>query len=395
MLGRDELIQQALESADLDLLVCSLPVNVLLLSGYWPVMGSSLAMASRDGLILLVVPRDEDDLAELSWADEVETFEPFSLLRITSPMEAMQRAIEKVTQALGAFPKRIGFESGRAYEPAPYPALHLFGGTVQDALGHVFPGSSQVSADELLTELRTIKTPGETEHIRTACDVAERGFKEGSARIRTGLTELETAALFRIPLSTCNHQSRTDRCDGFVFCMSGENGSRAYGAYARSRRRVLKRGDLAVLQCVSYVDGYWADITRTYCIGTPDDRQKKLYDTIFAAREAALAAVRPGGKASEVDKAARDVISSAGFAENFRHPTGHGVGFAALNHYARPRLHPKSIEILKPGMIFTLEPGLYFEDCGIRHGDMVLVTEAGMEILTPFQAKLEDLCIEV
>src|SRR5438445_4075120 len=140
MLGRDELIQQALESADLDLLVCSLPVNVLLLSGYWPVVGSSVVMASRDGLILLVVPRDEDDLAELSWADEVETFESASLLRITSPMEAMQPAIEKVTQTLGAFPKRIGFESGRAYEPAPYPALHLFGGTVQDALGHVFLG---------------------------------------------------------------------------------------------------------------------------------------------------------------------------------------------------------------------------------------------------------------
>jgi Xaa-Pro aminopeptidase len=395
MLGRDELIQQALERADLDLLVCSLPVNVLLLSGYWPVVGSSLAMASRDGLILLVVPKDEDDLAELSWADEVETFESASLLRITSPMEAMQPAIEKVTQTLGASPKRIGFESGRSFEPVPYAALHLFGGSAQDTLGHVFPGSAQVCADELLAELRTIKTPGETDHIRKACDIAERAFKEGAALIRPGLTELETAAMFRIPLSTCNHQSRTDRCDGFIYCMAGENGSRAYGAYARARSSALKRGDLAVVHCNSYVNGYWTDITRTYCIGTPDERQKKLYATVFAAREAALAVVRPGTSSAGVDKAARDVISAAGFAENFRHPAGHGVGFAAINHYARPRLHPKSNEVLKPGMIFTLEPALYFDDCGIRHGDMVAVTETGMEILTPFQTKPEDLIIAV
>jgi Xaa-Pro dipeptidase len=393
MLGRDELIQQALEQADLDLLVCSLPINVLLLSGYWPVVGVSLALASRDGLILLVVPQDEDDLAELSWADEVETFEPASLQRILSPLEAMRPAVEKVIQALGNSPRRLGLESGRVYEPTPYASFHLFGGTVRDLLGSVFPGSSLVCADELLSDLRTIKTAGETEHIRTACGIAERAYKEGASRMRTGLTEMETAALFRIPLSTSYQQPRAERCDGFVSCMSGENGARAYGSYARSRNRVIQHGDLVLVHCNSYADGYWTDITRTFCMGPPDDHQKKIFETIFAARDAALAAVRPGAKASEVDKAARDVIASGGFTDNFKHPTGHGVGFAAINHNARPRLHPKSNEVLKPGMICNIEPGLYFDNCGARHCDMVAVTETGMEVLTPFQSKLEELHI--
>ncbi len=394
MLGRDELIQQALEAADLDVLVCSLPVNILLLSGYWPVVGTSLALASRDGLILLMVPKDEDDLAELSWADEVETFNSGSLERILDTIEAIRPAVEKMAQMLRSSPRRIGIESGKIFEPAPYAAMHLFGGSVRGLLGHVFPGASFVCADELLTGLRSVKTPGECEHVRIACNIAGRAFSEGASRMRAGMNEMESAALFRIALSTCNG-SRVERCDGFVSCMSGENGARAFGAYARSRRRLLQNGDFALIQCNSYADGYWTDITRTYCIGTPDDRKKKLYGVIFEAREAAIAALHPGARAADVDKAARGVIASHGFAENFKHPTGHGVGFAAINHNAHPRLHPKSNEVLKPGMICNIEPGLYFDDCGIRHCDVLAITETGAELLTPFQTKVEELCLTV
>jgi Xaa-Pro aminopeptidase len=119
-----------------------------------------------------------------------------------------------------------------------------------------------------------------------------------------------------------------------------------------------------------------------------------MYEAIFAAREAALGAIRPGVKAADVDRAARVVIGDYGFAKAFKHGLGHGVGFAAINHNAIPRLHPASEDILQPGMIFNIEPAVYFNGFGgIRHCDMVLLTEHGPEVLTPFQSTLESLTV--
>jgi Xaa-Pro aminopeptidase len=112
---------------------------------------------------------------------------------------------------------------------------------------------------------------------------------------------------------------------------------------------------------------------------------------VFAARAAALSAIRPGATGAEVDRAARSVLAERGYGPEFKHPTGHGVGFAAIDHNARPRLHPKSPDVLEPGMVFNVEPGLYFEDGGMRHCDMVAVTDNGAELLTPFLCDIEEL----
>ena len=174
--------------------------------------------------------------------------------------------------------------------------------------------------------------------------------------------------------------------------MSGPNSGNAYGAYARSRAREIEVADLVLTHCNSVADGYWTDITRTYCMGPPDDRQAEVYDVIFAARAAALRAVAPRARACEVDRAARGVIERRGFGSQFRHPAGHGVGFAAIDHHARPRVHPKSPDLLEAGMVFNVEPGIYIEGWGgVRHCDMVAVTDTGVEVLTPFQGSVEEL----
>ena len=112
----------------------------------------------------------------------------------------------------------------------------------------------------------------------------------------------------------------------------------------------------------------------------------------MGTRDAALAAIRPGACAAKLDRAAREVMQSLGFGAAFKHPTGHGVGFTAIDHNAPPRLHPKSQEILETGMVFNVEPGLYFEDFGgLRHGDMVAVTANGIELLTPFLSDIPSL----
>src|SRR5581483_7397626 len=155
----------------------------------------------------------------------------------------------------------------------------------------------------------------------------------------------------------------------FTYCMSGPNSAEAHAAYQRSRNRRLEKGDLVLVHCNSYADGYWTDITRTYVIGQPDERQREIYAAVLAAREAALKAIRPGAPTADVDHAARDVLEARGFGPQFKHPTGHG-------------------------MVFNVEPGVYFDGYGgVRHCDMVAVTPGGAEVLTPFQLELTELTV--
>lgn len=390
---RDRLVQQFLESAAVDMLVCAQPANVLMLSGYWPVVGTSIAFATRTSLVLLV-PEDENDLAEKSFADEVITYQTGSLDSLSSEIGDVETSLPKVFNLLPAEPRRVGFESGETFEPASYAGMHLFGPALRGAVVARFPKAEVRVADDLLERLRAIHTPAEIAHIRTACGIAERAFKEGAQHLRSGFKECEIAAMFRVPLSACpNGGSRVERNDGFVWCMSGPNAARAYGVFARSRTRALEKGDLVLIHCNSYADGYWTDITRTFSMGTPDATSQKMYEAVFAARDAAFGAIHPGAKAADIDRAARNVLTERGYGPAFKHATGHGVGFAAISHSAPPRLHPKSEDVLEPGMVFNVEPGIYLEDRGMRHCDMVAVTHEGYELLTNFQTRIGELVL--
>src|SRR6185312_11657713 len=121
--------------------------------------------------------------------------------------------------------------------------------------------------------------------------------------------EEQIAATLRGPLLDTH---RASRADGFAFCMSGPNAAEAYKAYQLSSDRAPRPGDLVLAHCNSHVDGYWTDITRTYCLGRPDDRQRQMYEAVFAARRAALDAIRPAARACDVDHAARQVIERHG-----------------------------------------------------------------------------------
>lgn len=388
-------IVQGLEQDGLDGIVCSLPTNVLLLTGYWPVVGTAIAAASRTGVVGLIAPSDERELAEGGWADEIRWFESGSIEEIRSAPETVQQPLAELLGALRVDRGRLGWESGSTSEPCPYAEMHFYGLGMRRLLEEVCR-ASLVPADGLLAGLRSRPTPGEIHRIRIACGLAERAFQVGARLVRPGQQETEVAAGFRQSLYSPGEELRVARVDGFAFCMSGPNSAEAYGAYARSRDRAIAPGDLLLLHCNSYADGYWTDITRTYCLGDPNERQRRMYEAVFAAREAALAVIRPGVRAAEVDRAARNELERHGFGREFKHPTGHGVGFAAIDHNARPRLHPRSDDLLEPGMVFNVEPAIYVTGlAGLRHCDMVTVTDTGAELLTPFQSSLEELALEV
>jgi Xaa-Pro aminopeptidase len=387
--ARVEAIQSVLQEARLDLLVGTLPVNVLLLTGYWPVVGSSIALVARGGPTILLVPEDERTLAERGWADTIHTFSSGSLEALFSIAEAVRTPLRAAARSLSFRQGAIGYECGGFFEPASYASLHLYGGCIPSLLRDAFPAASLQVADEILERLRSVKTPREVGRLRTACRLAERAFLQGAAEIHAGQRETEIAARFQAPLARTDPVSPdVGRAGGFAFCMSGPNSGEAYAAYQRSRSRAIEAGDLLLIHVNSYADGYWTDVTRTYVLGDPDERQMRIFEAILAARAAALDAIRPGVRAAAVDAAAREVLRQRGFGPAFKHPTGHGVGFAAINHNARPRLHPQSDEILETGMVFNVEPGVYFAGYGgARHCDVVAVTADGAELLTPFQAE--------
>ncbi len=203
------------------------------------------------------------------------------------------------------------------------------------------------------------------------------------------MRETEVAAAFGVPLSEAE-----GRAGGFTYCMSGPNSAEACAAYQHTRSRQLTSGDFALVHCNSYINGFWTDITRTFSIGEPDERKREMYTAVLEASRTAIHAVRPGVEASKVDRAAREVLRDRGFGKNFKHATGHGVGFAAINHLAQPCIHPVSEDLLEPGMTFNIEPAIYVDGYGgLRHCDVVTVTSDGVEVLTPFQASMNELTI--
>jgi len=380
------MIRKALQSHDISGVVCSLPANVLMLSGYFPIVGTSVAVAMAEGRVVVLAPEDEEQLARRGFAHDVITFQTGSLESLVTAAEGIADPLRQLLASLHPQNQRIGCEQGQWLEPASYAAMHLYGNSLIPLLKEAVPDANFVDAGNLLRNLRKLHTPAEIERIRTSCHVAGNAFQRGAAALSAGLTEAQTAAAFRTPLYVTD-PSRLDhgRADGLVSCMSGPNAASAYGAYARSRGRSIESGDLVLVHCNSHVDGYWTDITRTFCIGPPHQRQREMYDAVFAARDAALKQIRPGAKAADVDHAAREVMQARGFAQAFKHPTGHGVGFAVIDHNAPPRLHPRSPDVLEEGMVFNVEPGIYVKNEGMRHCDMVVVTLNGYELLTPFQ----------
>jgi Xaa-Pro aminopeptidase len=398
--GRDveriALLRAALEESDLDGLVCALPSNVLLLSGYWPVVGTAVALIGPHDTIVVVAPRDEYDFAEAGWANEIIALENGGLDSLETAAEALREPLREAIVHAGLRARRVGMESGIGFEPFSYVGTYRYGSDHQRILRE--EGVTLVPADDLLARLRARLSARERDTTAAACRIAQRAFTSAAPRLRAGLTEAKSASLFRAPLSDASSeriiQRTIQRADGFAFCMSGANSARAFGAYARSTSKRLCAGELVLVHCNSYADGYWTDITRTYCLGEPDERQCAMYDAVLAAREAALGTIRAGARAADVDAAARGVIAARGFGALFKHSTGHGVGFAAIDASAQPRLHPASRDVLLAGMVCNVEPAIYIDGFGgIRHCDVVAVTESGCEVLTPFHAEMSELVI--
>ena len=243
------------------------------------------------------------------------------------------------------------------------PALHLL--PIADALTAL-----PVSATPIIRELRMIKDAAEIDALRRAGAAIDRVHARMGEWLQPGRTEAEVAADITAAIVAEGH----DRAD-FVIVGSGPNGANPHHSHSD---RMIEAGDVVVIDIGGPVEpGYFSDSTRTYVLGQPDPEIAERYAALERAQAAAVAAVRPGVTAESVDAAARNLLSEEGFGEAFIHRTGHGIG---LSVHEEPYIVAGNETVLRPGMAFSIEPGIYFGgEWGARIEDIVVVTEDGGE----------------
>lgn len=348
-------------------------------------MGASVALLTVSGDLRVILPEDEVKIAEQTSGASLIPYQPSSLTKLTTPIEALTFPLRALASDLGLAKATVGIHVEQGMQPASYAARIDFRSSLSSLLNDVIPGATLVACGDLLEQLAARKTRRELECIRTSADIAASGFADAASSIQVGKREAEIAADVQAAFQATLKAAKVQRSYGFFFCMSGPNSACASAAYARTRQRKIEAGDLVMIHANTCADGYWTDVTRTYTAGPPTDRQQSMRSAIDKARKAALNAISPGVAARDVDSAARRVMTDHGFGDAFKHSTGHGVGFAAANPNALPRIHPQSPDVLEAGMTFNIEPAAYFDGYGgMRHCDVVSVTADGTNVLTDF-----------
>lgn len=221
--------------------------------------------------------------------------------------------------------------------------------------------------------LRRVKDAHEIEIIRKACEIVDATFEAVVKEIRTGMSEKDVALLIDYTMRKLGADK-----DGFdTIAAFGPNSACPHHSPGDD---LLRGGGFLKMDFGARFRHYNSDITRTVCIGKPTDKQREVYDVVLEAQLKAIDAITPGIPGREIDSVARDFIASRGYGANFGHGLGHGLGILV---HDGPALSQTSDVVLEPGMVVTVEPGVYIEGWGgVRIEDDVLVTESGCEVLT-------------
>lgn len=235
---------------------------------------------------------------------------------------------------------------------------------------------------DLVKTLRQQKDKQELANIRAAIRRAEEAFRDLKADIHPGATERELGSKLEALMK--GKGARRAAFDTIV--ASGGNGAMPHASVTNRR---IKKGDLVTFDFGAEANGYYSDMTRTFCVGRPSARQREIHGLVLRAQAAAIRSIRVGVPCKTVDDAAREVIKGAGHGRHFGHGTGHGIG---LMVHEGPSVSPLSGDTIKENMVFTVEPGVYLPGWGgVRIEDMVQVTEAGVRVLTSLPRELESL----
>lgn len=227
--------------------------------------------------------------------------------------------------------------------------------------------------NNLVEQQRIVKEPGELAAIQRAVALTDAAFAHFLTVVKPGMTEKEAAWAIEVYM-------REHGADKVGFDLIVASGPNAALPHARPGDRQLQRGEPIIVDIGCRMDHYHSDLTRTICLGAPDDQFKKVYDVVLQAQHTAEKKIKAGVKGKRADAFARKVIEKAGYGEQFGHNLGHGVGLAV---HEGPRAGKLSKDVYQPNMTLTIEPGIYLPGWGgVRIEDLIVIHQEGVEILS-------------
>lgn len=346
--------QDAMKKSRMDALVLSLGVNYYYFTGLWkqPSERLLITIIPKEGRPTVIAPAFEEEIIRNSSKiklGSVKTWEEH---------EDPYKQVKKAFQELG-ITGIVGMDGRFEYR---------FSKKIEQAV----PNVRFELADDLISSLRMTKSREELDLMKQACKCVVAGIKAGFESVAVGRTELEcTKAIFdAITKAGGSPSSIGGLRSGWVTALP----------HGVASDKVIRKGEMILIDMAVAYKYYKGDMTRMAVVGEPTDKMKKVYKIVLDAQLEAIKTEKAGIEGQEVDRAARRVISAAGFGPNFTHRLGHGIG---LETHEEPYIVEGNKLKLRPGMCHSIEPGIYLlEEWGIRIEDIVAVTEAGVEILS-------------
>lgn len=354
--ARRDKLRRAFRKAGVDALLVTNFTNVTYLTGF-----------SGDDSYLMLLAREEVIVSDPRYTTQLEQECPGLEAAIRPPGRGMVETVAKIATA--AHVRKLGIEGG---------SMSV---ALRDQIAAALPKTELASMIDLVESLRIIKDKDEVAEIRRAIWFAERAFNVLRASLRPERTEKEVA-------DELENQIRLYGAKGCSFPPIIAVGARAALPHARPTDQKIGADDFVLIDWGADGGPYKSDLTRILVTGKISPKLERVYRVVLSAQEAAIAAIRPGVSCHDVDQVARGIITKAGFGKNFGHGLGHGIG---LDIHEAPRLAAKAHLKLEPGMVVTVEPGIYLPGWGgVRIEDDVLVTKGGCQVLTTLGKQWED-----
>lgn len=389
-LERTNRMKQIMKESGIDVLVCRLPENILYLTGYWSVFGSSCVIFPANGDATLILPFSELDYAAEGWVKDQRTYQFINMEALANPPANILRLMQEVWTEKGYTNAVAGYEGSfdlvggnNVAAEARVPSFS----TMNDMFS-AFPGNKWVDATTAIKKSRVVKSAMEIEQLKITSEVTGFGLEHARGLIKPGVQESMVSGMVEGYIYGMGiGYKNVSRARGYCFVMSGINSRNSWRPFCVASPKPIMWGEPVLVELDAVTNGYFIDITRSFFVGKPDAHSEKVMKVVQEAVNAASAAIKPGKLAREIDGVARAVIEKAGFGEYFNHQLGHGIG---LQFHEAPWLHPASNEVLEAGMVVAVEPAIYIDGWGgFRIEDNLVITENGADVITPLPQVFE------
>jgi Xaa-Pro aminopeptidase len=388
VLKRDQVkvnrVREAIRQEGLVALVLRIPENVTYLSGAWCGRGLSYLIFPTEKDPVLVHPVGET--LPPTWISDIRFYKWETYEHLGSSLDLGTEIVLKTISEMGLHSGSIGVEEGwelvlgstLRYE------LNVAGERTMNTLRKKLTSFTLKDASQLLIKARSIKTPDEVQMLRKVNRIARVGLETFHNSLKPGLSEVELSTKIERQVVTEGVlKHRADKVVACAFLASGHDTAYAYKMVPGKGRRRLRRGDFVMLELDVVADGYSSDTTRTFVVGKPNKKQKSMLEAVLDSELTAISSIKPGISASEIAKVSVEVIRRHGLSKYLVHRLGHGIGVSV--HEPIPALHIESKDILLPGMVHSVEPGIYGPRIGgVRIEDDILDTEKGAEYLSHY-----------